>query len=81
MNNTSIFYLIWLKFRFQKKFEKEIVFKSSVLAWIRIRIVQKCWIRIRIVNPDPQPWPELSENFYQKPSTFQRKQIVYPVSN
>jgi hypothetical protein len=33
MNNTSIFYLIWLNFRFQKNFEKEIVFKSSVLAW------------------------------------------------
>jgi hypothetical protein len=37
-----------------KKFEKEIVFVSSVLAWIRIRdwirirIEQKCWIRIRI---------------------------------
>jgi hypothetical protein len=35
-----------------KKFEKEIVFESSVLAWIRIRnwirIEQKCWIRIRI---------------------------------
>jgi hypothetical protein len=35
-----------------KKFEKEIVFKSSVLAWIRIRnwirIKPKCWIRIRI---------------------------------
>jgi hypothetical protein len=34
-----------------KKFEKEIVFESSVLAWIRIRnrirIEQKCWIRIR----------------------------------
>jgi hypothetical protein len=32
------------------KFEKEIVFESSVLAWIRnrIRIEQKCWIRIRI---------------------------------
>jgi hypothetical protein len=32
-----------------KKFEKEIVFKSSVLAWIRIRIriEQKCWIQIR----------------------------------
>jgi hypothetical protein len=43
-----------------KKFEKEIVFESSVLAWIRnrirIRIEQKCWIRIRnksirILNP------------------------------
>jgi hypothetical protein len=37
-----------------KKFEREIVFKSSVLAWIRIRnwirirIEQECWIRIRI---------------------------------
>jgi hypothetical protein len=32
-----------------KKFEKEIVFESCVLAWIqnRIRIEQKCWIRIR----------------------------------
>jgi hypothetical protein len=40
-----------------KKFEKEIVFDSSVLAWIRIRIEQKCWIRIRVKsirihNPD-----------------------------
>jgi hypothetical protein len=39
-----------------KKFEKEIVFESSVLAWIRIRIEQKCWIlilnkSIRILNP------------------------------
>jgi hypothetical protein len=41
-----------------KKFEKEIVFVSSVLAWIQIRIEQKCWIRIwiciksiRIHNP------------------------------
>jgi hypothetical protein len=35
-----------------KKFENNIVFESSVLAWIRIRnriqIEQKCWIRIRI---------------------------------
>jgi hypothetical protein len=31
-----------------KKFEKKIVFESSVLAWIRIRIEKKCWIRIRI---------------------------------
>jgi hypothetical protein len=32
------------------KFEKEIVFESSIFAWIqiRIRIEQKCWIRIRI---------------------------------
>jgi hypothetical protein len=41
------FYLIWLKFWF-KKFEKAVVFESSVLAWIQIRIKQKCWIRIRI---------------------------------
>jgi hypothetical protein len=39
-----------------KKFEKEIVFESPVLAWIRIRfwirsrIEQKCWIRIRITG-------------------------------
>jgi hypothetical protein len=45
MNYTDIFNLIWLKFWSQKKFEKEIVFESSVLAWIRIE--QKCWIRIR----------------------------------
>jgi hypothetical protein len=36
-----------------KKFEKEIVFESSVLAWIQIRnwiqMEQKCWIRIH--NP------------------------------
>jgi hypothetical protein len=45
-----------------KKFEKEIVFESSVLAWIwiRIRIEQKCWIRIRkksirIHNPEKKP--------------------------
>jgi hypothetical protein len=35
-----------------KKFEKEIVFECSVLAWIRfwirIRIEQNCWMRIRI---------------------------------
>jgi hypothetical protein len=31
-----------------KKFENEIVFESSFLAWIRILIDQKCWIRIRI---------------------------------
>jgi hypothetical protein len=54
MNNTGIFYLIWLKFWLQTKFEKEIVFESSVLAWIRnrilirIRIKLKSWIRIRI---------------------------------
>jgi hypothetical protein len=54
MNNIGIFYLIWLKFWFKQKFAKEIVFESSVLAWIRsririrIRIELKCWIRFRI---------------------------------
>jgi hypothetical protein len=33
MNNTNIFDLIQILI--SKKFEKEIVFKSSVLAWIR----------------------------------------------
>jgi hypothetical protein len=42
LNNTGIFDLILIK-----KFEKEIVFESTVLAG-RIRIEQKCWIRIRI---------------------------------
>jgi hypothetical protein len=62
MNYTRIFDLSWLKFWFQKNL-REIVFKSSVLAWIRIRnrlrirIEQKCWIRvrnksIRIHNPE-----------------------------
>jgi hypothetical protein len=58
-----------------KKFEKKIVFESSVLAWIRfrnrIRIEQKCWIRIRIKwirihNPDfnkPESLLKLSMNF------------------
>jgi hypothetical protein len=41
-----------------KKIEKEIVFESSVLAWIRIRIriELKCWIPIRIESiriPNP----------------------------
>jgi hypothetical protein len=49
------------KILISKKVEKEIVFESSVLAWIRnrnrIRIEQKCWIRtriksIRIQNPE-----------------------------
>jgi hypothetical protein len=40
--NTGIFYLILIKFLFQKNL------RSFVLAWIRIRIDQKCWIRIRI---------------------------------
>jgi hypothetical protein len=52
MNNTGIFDLTQILI--SKKFEKEIVFESSVLAWIRIqnrnwiRIEQKSWIRIRI---------------------------------
>jgi hypothetical protein len=55
MNNTGIFYLTQILIL--KKFEKEIVFESSVLAWIRIE--QKCWIRIRIKsirihNPVPE---------------------------
>jgi hypothetical protein len=44
MNNTGIFDLTQILI--STKFEKEIVFESSVLAWIRIE--QKCWIRIRI---------------------------------
>jgi hypothetical protein len=56
MNYTGIFLFKLTQILISKKFEKEIVFKSSVLAWIRIRnrirnwirIVQKCWIRIRI---------------------------------
>jgi hypothetical protein len=53
MNNTGIFDLTQILI--SNKFEKEIVFGSSVLAWIRIG--QKCWIRIRIKsirihNPD-----------------------------
>jgi hypothetical protein len=45
----------WFDLTLSKKFEKEIVFESFVLAWIRIRnrirnwirIEQKCWIQIR----------------------------------
>jgi hypothetical protein len=49
MNNTNI--LIDLtQLLISKKFEKEIVFESSVLAWIRIRIEPKCWIQIRIIS-------------------------------
>jgi hypothetical protein len=50
MNNTGIFLFDLTQILISKKFEKEIVFQSSVLAWIRnwIRIEQKCWIRIRI---------------------------------
>jgi hypothetical protein len=44
--NTGIFELTQILI--SENSEKEIVFKSSVLAWIRIRIEQKCWIRIRI---------------------------------
>jgi hypothetical protein len=49
MNNTDIFLFDLTQILISKKFEKEIVFESSVLAWIRIRIEQKCWIRIRIL--------------------------------
>jgi hypothetical protein len=67
MKNTGIFDDLTQILIF-KKFEKEIIFESSVLAWIqfrnrirnwiRIRIAQKCWIRIRIKsirihNPAP----------------------------
>jgi hypothetical protein len=52
MNNTgSRYFLFDLILNFDlKKFVKEIVFESSVLAWIRsrTRIEVKCWIRIRI---------------------------------
>jgi hypothetical protein len=56
MNNTDIFFFLLdlTQILISKKFEKEIVFESSVLAWIRIRnwiriqIEQKCWILIRI---------------------------------
>jgi hypothetical protein len=52
MNNTNILFFICLtQILISKKFEKEIVFESSVLAWIRIRnwirIEKKCWIRFR----------------------------------
>jgi hypothetical protein len=48
MNNTGIFDST--QSLISTKFEKEIVFERSVLAWIRfwIRIEQKCWLRIRI---------------------------------
>jgi hypothetical protein len=47
MNYTGIFLFNLTQILILKKFEKEIVFESSVLAWIQIRIEQKCWIRIR----------------------------------
>jgi hypothetical protein len=56
MNYTGIFSFDLTQILISKKFEKEIVFESSVLAWIRIwiqiriRIEQKCWTRIRIRN-------------------------------
>jgi hypothetical protein len=77
MNNASIFCLIWLKFWFDSNFEKKIVFESSVLAWIliririqnwiRIRIAQKSWIRIRIEairihNPDKDDLKKFNNN-------------------
>jgi hypothetical protein len=46
MNHTGIFDLT--RILIFKKLEKEFFFESSVLAWIRIRIEQKCWIQIRI---------------------------------
>jgi hypothetical protein len=49
MYNTGTYFLVELTLiLISKKFEKEIVFESSVLAWIRSRIELKCWIRIRI---------------------------------
>jgi hypothetical protein len=42
MNNTGFFLFDLTQIMILKKFEKEIVFDSSVLAWIRIRIEQKC---------------------------------------
>jgi hypothetical protein len=42
------------------KFEKEIVFESAVLAWIRIE--QKCWIRIRINQSGSTTLHFLQEN-------------------
>jgi hypothetical protein len=57
MNNTDIFDLTQILI--SKKFEKEIVFEISVLAWIRIRIEQKCWIRIKSIpihNPGVKEW-------------------------
>jgi hypothetical protein len=54
MTNTGIFLFDLTQILISKKFEIEIVFESSVSAWIRIRIrnririEQKCWIRIRI---------------------------------
>jgi hypothetical protein len=57
-----------------KKFEKKIVFKSSVLAWIRIRIriEKKCWIRIRkksirIHNPGTNAYRSLSVMEFSEP--------------
>jgi hypothetical protein len=44
--NTGNFWFDLTQILISKNFEKEIVFESSVLAWIRIE--QKCWIRIRI---------------------------------
>jgi hypothetical protein len=63
MNNTGIFDLTQILI--SKKFEKEIVFESSVLAWIRIQhfcSIQCCGseseiIRIRIEQKcDPDPY-------------------------
>jgi hypothetical protein len=57
MNNTGIFYLTQILIL--KKFEKEIVFECSVLAWIRIRITS-----IRIHNPEKNKQPDLYPKFF-----------------
>jgi hypothetical protein len=74
LKNTGIFYLIWLKFDFLK-----IVFRSSVLAWIRIRIriELKYWIRIesiRIHNPASNKWQIMLCLLVQKKGLDKRKE-------
>jgi hypothetical protein len=57
MNNTGIFLFDLTQILISTKFEKEIVFESSVLAWIRIE--QKCRIRIKLIrihNPGNNYW-------------------------
>jgi hypothetical protein len=72
MNNTSIFLFDLTQISISKKFQKEIVFESSVLAWIRIRnwirIEKKWWIRIRsksirIHNPYQDTFHDLKKKF------------------
>jgi hypothetical protein len=52
MNNIGIFLFDMTQILISKKFEKEIFFESSVLAWIRsrIQIELKCWIRIESIR-------------------------------